>query len=80
VARQRNHAENIVSARPITFAQAQLPLSLQSWENGDISLIDARGFFVVTVTLEQLRAVIETIAKATERAPWPGQPIPRGPA
>ena len=67
-------------SRPITFAEAQLPLSILPFNGGTITLIDARGYFVLSLTPEQLREIGEAFARAMEPPPWLGQPIPKGPS
>jgi hypothetical protein len=60
-----------------TLAEAKLPLSLQVWDDGTISLLDSAGYFILSVDLDQLQAVAKLVA---ESEPWLGQPIPRAPA
>lgn len=60
-----------------TLAEAKLPLSLQVWDDGTISLLDNAGYFILSVDRDQLQAVAKLLA---EPEPWLGQPIPKRPA
>ena len=64
----------------IRLADAVLPLYVMASDEGFISLIDANGYFVLTLTPIQIAAIARAVAVATEPPPWLGQPIPKGPA
>lgn len=66
--------------RPVTMAEAQLPLSLNTFADGSLSLIDARGYFILSLSGEDLREIVEKLTAALAPPEWPGQPIPKGPA
>jgi hypothetical protein len=57
------------------MADAALPLYVTATDEGYISLIDADGYFVLTLPPIQLAAIVRAVAVATARA-WLGQPIP----
>jgi hypothetical protein len=65
---------------PVRLADAALPLYVAASDRGFLSLIDANGYFVLTLTPIQIAAIARAVAVATEPPPWPGQPIPKGPA
>lgn len=65
---------------PVRWADAALPLNILANDEGFISLIDAKGYFVLTLTPIQIAAIARAVAVATEPPPWLGQPIPKGPA
>jgi hypothetical protein len=67
--------------KQITMAEAQLPFTLQTWDDGSLSVVDRDGYFVLTVTPEHARKLVALFSvPEPEREPWPGQPILKGPA
>jgi hypothetical protein len=65
---------------PVRLADAALPLYVVANKEGYISIIDTNGYFVLSLTPIQIAAIARAVAGATEPPPWPGQPIPKGPA
>lgn len=65
---------------PVRLADAVLPLYVMASDEGFISLIDANGYFVLTLTPIQIAAIARAVAVGTAAPPWLGQPIPKGPA
>ena len=65
---------------PVRLADAALPLYVVANDEGYISLIDANGYFVLSLTPIQIAAIARAVAVGTEAPPWLGQPIPKGPA
>lgn len=63
------------TAHQITMGEAALPLNLHTNADGFVWLTDANGYFVISASPIQLRALAEAIAKAAEPAPWLGQPV-----
>jgi hypothetical protein len=58
------------------LADAALPLNIMTNDEGYISLVDANGYFVLSLTPIQIAAIARAVAGATEPPPWLGQPIP----
>jgi hypothetical protein len=61
---------------PTRLADAALPLNITANDEGYISLIDAKGYFVLILTPTQIAAIARAVAVATEPPAWLGQPIP----
>ena len=57
------------------MGEAALPLNLHTNADGFVWLTDANGYFVISASPIQLRALAEAIATAAEPAPWLGQPV-----
>ena len=66
----------ITPRAPVRWADAALPLNIMANEEGFISVIDANGYFVLSLAPIQIASIARAIAVATEPPPWPGQPIP----
>jgi hypothetical protein len=65
---------------PTRLADAALPLYVKATDEGYVSLVDANGYFVLSLTPIQIAAIARAVAGATEPPAWLGQPIPKGPA
>ena len=63
---------------PVRWADAALPLNVFATDEGYVSLVDANGYFVLSLTPIQIAAIARAVAGATEPPPWLGQPIPKG--
>ena len=57
------------------MGEAVLPFRA-SVSEGQVTLTDAQGYFVVSFTPEQIAELARAVAVATEPPPWLGQPIP----
>jgi hypothetical protein len=53
-----------------------LPLYVKATDEGYVNLVDANGYFVLTLTPIQIAAIARVVAGATEPPAWLGQPIP----
>ena len=42
----------MTTQKPITLGEAALPLTLQVWDTGAMTLCDSRGYFVLSVAPE----------------------------
>jgi hypothetical protein len=58
------------------LAEAALPLYVTATDEGYISLIDADGYFVLTLNPIQIAAIARAVAVGTDAPAWLGQPIP----
>jgi hypothetical protein len=65
---------------PTRLADAALPLYVIANDEGYVSLIDANGYFVLSLTPIQIAAIARAVAVGAAAPAWLGQPIPKGPA
>jgi len=65
---------------PVRWADAALPLNVFANDEGYVSLVDANGYFVLSLTPIQIAAIARAVAGATEPPAWLGQPIPTKPS
>ena len=61
---------------PTRLADAALPLYVTATDEGYVSLIDANGYFVLSLTPIQIAAIARAVAVGTAAPAWLGQPIP----
>lgn len=66
--------------KQITMGEAALPLRLLTNLEGFVTVTDAEGYYVFSLSPLQVKALVEAITKASEPPPWLGQPIPKGPS
>jgi hypothetical protein len=62
------------------LADAALPLNVFANDEGYVSLVDANGYFVLSLTPIQIAAIARAVAVGTAAPAWLGQPIPTRPA
>jgi len=65
---------------PVRWADAALPLCVKATDEGYVSLVDANGYFVLSLTPIQIAAIARAVAVGTAAPAWLGQPIPTKPA
>jgi hypothetical protein len=65
---------------PARLADAALPLNVFANDEGYVSLVDANGYFVLSLTPIQIAAIARAVAVGTAAPAWLGQPIPTRPA
>jgi hypothetical protein len=65
---------------PARLADVALPLYVQATDEGYVSLVDANGYFVLSLTPIQIAAIARAVAVGTAAPAWLGQPIPTRPA
>jgi len=65
---------------PVRWADAALPLNVFANDEGYVSLVDANGYFVLSLTPIQIAAIARAVAVGTAAPAWLGQPIPTKPS